>query len=568
MPDGLEDQAQAQRQSVAPQINIQRQNSGNPVAPVNPAAVPQAQVQRQATNAEIWSTAHSTLLTNMQGNVQLTDREWETRAEAASRSAEGIIREFNTKGSVGWFSRRSRKKAFKAKMELSRESKALKDNEPDPPAQNGLSLRFISEMMDDDTDYLDFKDDKDFIKKFNVNFPKILRFSGIDMNDLDPYLEINESMLDEAGIHYSVQEIKSRAKKFAKAESYYRAKRDMIASPFYSVLTSDDTKKIGDDQFRNLSSDQSPISSPALKEYFKNLSTLRDLESDGVLRTGRDKLQVSGYKKTSGKKNGTRGYFSVGNASVGIKTTLKGGVAEGRGYNDYDRNEENMADHKELNKIDLLNAKVEASAEANILEAGFKGEKRNKYGKGNWEGNVQVGQIKTYASIGGGLSLKTKDNSMPGWVGGEVGAEGSVVKGKLGASYTSHNDKHGVYGEAEGRALYGNANAVAKYGTFKIPGGLEIENGVAVTAGWEVGLAKGSVSGGFKIFGIKIGATLSGSAGSLGASFGAYASKGKVGFGFGLAALLGFKLDINIDFSYWTNKLKSKFVKKVMGKKS
>ena len=73
----------------------------------------------------------------------------------------------------------------------------------------------------------------------------------------------------------------------------------------------------------------------------------------------------------------------------------------------------------------------------------------------------------------------------------------------------------------------------------------------------------GTVSGGFKIFGIKIGASLSGTLGGFGGSVGFYKAKGKTGFSLGIAALVGFRLDINIDFSYWTDKLKKKIVKSV-----
>ena len=577
MSDAGGDPNQLQQQQPQAPINIQQNQGNNPVPPPAPPPPVQAvqqpgQARRQRTKAGRWTVAHSIMMGNMSRNVPMTARDWEQRADTAVQGAEEIVREFNSKGRIGWFSRYRRRKAFKEKMELTQECRALQFNDPEPPVQTSLDLRMIASMMDDDTDYLDFKNDKDFISKFDENYSGIVRFAGIDPDILDTYLEANRPFLDEVGIHYSVDEIKAKASKFSKVEKFYRAKRDMIASPFYSILTGDDTEKIKDTDLRNLSAPQSTVRNGILKSYLKNVSELRDLKRDGVVRSGWENVSVSAVKKVSKKHGGTRGYFSVGNAKAGIKTTLKAGTTGSREHNVYD--EKKTPIEKDLGEKVEASAKIEASAEANILEAGFKGKKRNKYGEGKWEGNITLGAVKAYGNIGGSLAFDPKKGKFKEWAGAEIGAEAAAVKAKLGASYSSHNDLHGAYVEAEGTALHASAYALAKVGTFKIPntdGGepIEIEDGFAVMAGAQAGLVKGSVSGGFKIFGIKIGATLSGTLGGAGAQVGIYKSKGKIGGTLGLAALVGVKLDINIDFSYWTNKIKEKLVKRIRhGKKS
>lgn len=568
-------QEQLQQQPVAAPINIQ-QNQGNPgipQAPPPPAVAPQqpVHVRRQRSKAGRWTVAHSRLMGNMNQNAPMTAQQWEQNADSAVQGAEAIVREFNSKGRIGWFSRYRRRKNFKEKMELTAECRALQSDATEAPVQNSLNLRLIASMMDDDTDYLDFKNNKDFIQKFDENYAKIIRYAGMDTNSLSTFLEGVEPILDQAGIHYSAEEIMTTAEKFTKVEKYYRARRDMIASPFYSILTSDDTDKISDQDLRNLSAPQSRVKNGILKSYLKNVADLRELKRDGIVRSGWEEVSVSGVKKVSKKHGGTRGYFSVGNAKAGIKTTLKGGTGLSKEHSVYDKSktpiEKNLGDKAEAS------AKIEASAEANILEAGFKGKKRNKYGKGEWEGSVTVGSVKAYGNVGGTLEYDFKKGKFKKSAGAEVGIEVAAVKAKIGASYTSHNDLHGLYLDADGAALHANAYALAKVGTFKIPGvdggpAIEIEDGYAVMAGVQAGLAKGSVSGGFKIFGVKIGATLSGTVGGAGAQVGMYKSKGKIGGTIGLAALVGFKLDINIDFSYWTDKLKKKIVGRVRkGKK-
>ena len=578
MPDGNQQNGEthverSQGSAPAP-VNIQRNNV--PQSPAAPPVAPPAPGQRilqpnaahiQSTNAGKWTVSHSRLMGNMARNVEMSGNDWSRTAEHAVSGAESIVREFNTKGRIGWFSRYRRKKAFKNKMALTSVSRNLQDKSTSAPPQETPTLLLIRDMMDDDNDYLDYDDSRDFLSKYDKNYALLSRFAVFDATDLSDYLEANEGLLDEAGIHYTKEEIIKKAEKYVKVERFYRAKRDLIASPFYAVLTEDDTDKLSDGDLRMLSTDKNRVKNSILRDYLKQVAELRELKRDGIVRTGWADFSRSAYKKVSGKHGGTRGYFKVGNVSAGLKTRLKSGTSHGREYEAMDYDVE--LKHQELGKkIEAVSAKVEGAAEGSLLEAGFKGEKRQKYGKGNWEGNIKVGHIKSFGSVGGSLSIGSKDGAVSGWAGAESGVEVSAVKARVGASYSSHNDLHGVYANAEGNAIQAGAYAITKVGKFKIPdfsgrGEIEIDGGVAVIAGAQAGLVNGTVSGGFKIFGIKIGASLSGTLGGFGGSVGFYKAKGKTGFSLGIAALVGFRLDINIDFSYWTDKLKKKIVKSV-----
>ena len=208
MPDGNQQDAEAhvERSNGSVPVNIQRNTV--PQAPAAPPA-PGRQVLQpnaahiQSTNAGKWTVSHSRLIGNMGRNVAMSGNDWARTAENAVSGAESIVREFNTKGRVGWFSRYRRKKAFKKKMDLTSMSRDLQNKSTSPPPQESPTLLLIREMMDDDNDYLDYDDSRDFLLKYDKNYALLSRFAVFDATDLSDYLDNNEEILDEAGIHYS-----------------------------------------------------------------------------------------------------------------------------------------------------------------------------------------------------------------------------------------------------------------------------------------------------------------------------------------------------------------------------
>ena len=115
-----------------------------------------------------------------------------------------------------------------------------------------------------------------------------------------------------------------------------------------------------------------------------------------------------------------------------------------------------------------------------------------------------------------------------------------------------------VKGELRGPS--GSASAFAKAGRMIIEtseGKKEVIGGaLGVTA--EAALASGSLSGGFTVMGVRIGASVTGQLGLVGGTVGIHASSGNIGTELGLLAGLGVKVKLDVDFSEWTDVISEK----------
>ncbi|MST82681.1 hypothetical protein FYJ60_10165 [Lachnospiraceae bacterium Oil+RF-744-WCA-WT-13] len=125
--------------------------------------------------------------------------------------------------------------------------------------------------------------------------------------------------------------------------------------------------------------------------------------------------------------------------------------------------------------------------------------------------------------------------------GAEVGVAKGEVSGSVGDSYL------GLYGEASGSVLSAEAQGTAAAGAIHTDDG---KTEVGVSARGEVGayLAEGKASGGFEVFGVKIGVVATG---SVGAGLSGEAEATTSGFKLGGKAVAGIGggLEVSVDWS-------------------
>ena len=157
---------------------------------------------------------------------------------------------------------------------------------------------------------------------------------------------------------------------------------------------------------------------------------------------------------------------------------------------------------------------------------------------------------------------------------GDIGISGeaaaSFAKGKVGFSALK-DTKAGTFGasaDANGDFLTAELSGLAKLGRFRMRlNGEDVAlNGLGVMLNAQAAVASGSVSGGVTLFGVKVGFTLSGMVGGIGATAGAYLTTSRVGWCLGATAGMGGNVSLDLDFSYWSNKLKNLIVSKIRKK--
>ena len=181
------------------------------------------------------------------------------------------------------------------------------------------------------------------------------------------------------------------------------------------------------------------------------------------------------------------------------------------------------------------------------------------------EGSVLQGKIDEQV---GDLYLNGQADLLTGAVSGKIGAtlfkdgkfnpslfangeaKVAVAKGKVGARYG--DEKNNVHVNADGSVLGAEAHVKSQIGMLEYTdssGNKQTGFGVAASAGAEAYVAKGRVSGGFSLFGVKVDIGAEGKLLDAGASAGVEyipgKFKGKIGAGLGLGA----GLDISIDWS-------------------
>lgn len=177
--------------------------------------------------------------------------------------------------------------------------------------------------------------------------------------------------------------------------------------------------------------------------------------------------------------------------------------------------------------------------------------------KGKIKGNIgllggeiggTVGSVGASGKVGATLF---KDGKFSPSLDAKVKAEAAALKGNAGVKIGT--DEHNAHIDGKGTVLGAEAEAGGSAGviTYKDEktGATKTELGVKGKVGAEAYLAKGSVSGGFTIFGIKIEAGIEGKAGAVGVSAEGRATTGGVSGKIGGALGLGAGVELSIDWS-------------------
>lgn len=187
---------------------------------------------------------------------------------------------------------------------------------------------------------------------------------------------------------------------------------------------------------------------------------------------------------------------------------------------------------------------VKAEANGKLSFSGIDGKISGNIGivKGTLEASA------VNASVQGAVGMSLfSDNKFTPAIYGEVKGKASVAEGA--AAGQIGTDNYNVHAKAKGTWL--GAEAEAKFSAGKIieekEGVKYVKYGVSGKVGAEAYAARGSVSGGFTLFGIKFDASIEGKAGGGGAKVGGEATSGAVegelGLGLGVGLGLKFKVD-------------------------
>lgn len=197
----------------------------------------------------------------------------------------------------------------------------------------------------------------------------------------------------------------------------------------------------------------------------------------------------------------------------------------------------------------------EAGVEKSIEAEGHLAQGKLKGNIGLLGGEIggTVGSVEASGKVGATLF---KDGKFSPTLDAKVKAEAAAAKGN--AQIMFGTDEFNRHVEASGTALGAEAEAGASVGVIKtidpITKKVVTEYGIKGKVGAEAYLAKGSISGGFTLFGIKIDASIEGKAGAVGVSAEGKATTGGVSGKIGGALGLGAGVEISIDwsdFSLW-----------------
>lgn len=598
-------------------VNIQQPATINQTANLQqpPIQQPAMAQQQQQPQPKLWEQDQLTSDQWLQGVQQMEQvndlknaRPEEINMERAqnmvSAASQTVVNEFNTGKHLSGKSKRRRKKAFESKKKLYDSDAAKtwrKDREegrqdwrapqgtapqqPGAPAAQPATLTAsmanVRKMHNCTTDFLNYDNDTQFIAHFNDAYAQLDTFAGLKdalSNPTDEELKaLRDNKLPE------IEKLRESVEEYTRIRDFYRAKMDVISSPFYMVLRKTDTEKLTVDDIEQNIQKCRTAHRDKLAEYLEAIKTLKTLKNNNVEHN----LKASMRKQTGGGMDKKKGaYFALGVRDYGVTTSASTGLKylhdeEFTGYNDeahhvYKKMEEKDQEleekwkEQEENASELDNASLNifdvgigASASANIAEAGLYA--GSTHGSLSAAGKAAVGAFKASGKLGASLALDTKDI-----VKGEAGLSGdvsaSVVKGSVSASAVK-NFKYaplGAYLDAQGDVLTANASALAKVGRFNmnINGQNVALTGGAVMVSAQAAVATGSVSGGINLFGVKIGITLSGQLGGAGVTAGGYVSTSRVGCCFGALVGMGGTASLDVDFSHWTDKLLSKIRKR------
>ena len=555
----------------------QSQNAMQNAVPPVAAQVVQAQGNvRRIPNLRLTSNTDKSstwvrYMARMRGAYPPSDEEC---ADKVGQLADDIVKEFHPKGSVGIGSGWRRKHDYKRKKKIYsstvvddwrlRKSGAPVATAPhrsvaDPTKLKPETRKDLYDMMQDNTDYLGYIDDEALLAHFSTMYEKLEQYKKIGEDLAQPEW-------DDPGVpailkrckaleNYTVKDFRDKAESMAKFRQFYEAKMDLFTNPFYIILKKKDTAKMKTDDIEKMR-DSFAQDKPELSSYLDIILRLRKLEKDETKRTHKHEASAIRTDFHDGLDKSVKAHMSAFNAKAdwsfaGSKYGLK-------------VDETIIEDATKSKNTGALQG--EANLTLNLMEG--KVDLTTKSGQGKSSAEFVVGEVKAYgkasASLFNSKMLANRSNDDPedekvegadGYVGLELGAKASALRGKVSGSYFTkkkwENIKlFGFSASASAEAFTASAYGTAKAGVFteKDDEKTEVE-GVSFMAGASASLLSGRASADITFMGVKFSLSTSGNLGSVGTSVGYVLGKGKVGLSLGAALGVGFGVDFGIDAS-------------------
>ena len=562
--------------------------------------------------------------------VSRTDQNAPTEDECALKAeavAERVVREFNPGKEIGFLSGWRRRRAFKPKKLLHDSATAEKwraEKQAAPKNQASDQMSFSNpvnlspaarqafyEMMNEKTDFLGYTDDRVLVSKFPELYGKLEKYEKINRGLADPAWSADNvaetlkayPFLDK----FTVDDIRKKADHYASVKAFYEAKMDMISNPFYMLLRKTDTDTMDENALAE-KADEFKVTSPELSAYLDAMRRLKQLEDKKVVRKPADFSAALRADIGDGLESNTKGHVAIGTVRKSLTVT---GPKYGNGFyggkiKDLEGTEK---DRKYTGDSDVHHdgaLEAEASITATLVEGKVETTSDvGKYGTGKAGADFQGLEVRAYGKVGASIfdtlvkkedGSEEKERRIDGYIGAEVGASATAIKGKVTASLVADKFKWhekipflkkfealkkikliGISGSLSGDALKASATAYAKAGKFSESkevtktgedGSTKTEKedvlaeGFGVKAGVSASLLSGKGKLELTILGVKIGVSATANLGSVGASVGFAAKNGKIGASLSANLGVGFKLGFYIDASAWIDLIKDEIIEK------
>ncbi|MBR2187207.1 MAG: hypothetical protein IJ857_07700, partial [Lachnospiraceae bacterium] len=413
-------------------------------------------------------------------------------------------------------------------------------------------LTDLKELLAEETDFMGYKNDEVFVQYFNSLYGKLKKFNTV----IDEVTKLDENAFKDLKKEYglllpSKEKLDNKKEQLGKITEFYETKMALIYNPFYMVLRKTDTNEVPIEKLQEKMNSCNAQGQEKLKEYLGIMIKLRKLEEEGYVRTHEHRIQVARHDLYNGKKTRHKGYAEV----LSLKSEHGGvlGVSTDGMSRDYRYSNANsgLVEKEERRAEAFKGGTIGAEAHARVKAKGAKGSYKYKRDYFDFGVNGTLVGAQAQGSIGASLGYN-EDSGISYVAGAGVGAGGHLAKSRVKARLHFFKDLFGIDGKISGKVGTATAAAYAKTGTFNVETvdeTKEIKNGIALHAGVEAAAATATASLGLTIFGIRIGISAAGQAGSVGASAGFYAGESGIGTSVGLQALLGFKVGLDVDWS-------------------
>ncbi len=327
---------------------------------------------------------------------------------------------------------------------------------------------------------------------------------------------------------------------------YFDTRAKMMKSPCHINMTKEERKELEKKSISDLVNISKNAQDKERSAYIRNMARLKQLSVYGIrpIVAGGVRKEANTYEKVSEGER-TKGVMKFLNVYVkGNGPKLKELYPKGAGYN--------MAEKKKSASASIGIGAGAVTGKVKVVKLSGKLKSKNGLFKGT--GRLNVGRAAAGATVGLSLSASSILQSKIQLSGeAEATAVHGVIKGEVG------NTKY-VAGDlkADGKFLHAGAKGGISAGlTSYVDGKGDVHqvSGIAVGVEAMASLAKGQVSGGFTICGVRFGAGIEGVAGGIGGTAGAKLLGSSVSISLGAALGLGFGLNFSVDWSGLKNRL-------------